>query len=448
MNNRPDPATPHDDPERIFSQLRAAPPSASLRDSLLREVAAGPASANREGSLVPVMLFSLAAVALAAVLLLNRLGADPSASHGTGPAPEDETASTWATGEWHVKKISGKKTLIDAAAEIPSNFVYTNMPLDCVPGQSAILCLQDRYTLMCIEMASGSAHEVSKVGESRKEFCTGIAYGITGAGSICSIAASPDGKTAAVGMEDGSIRLVELTGGSEIGRLKQHVDAVTHVEFSKQGDVLYSASIDGWVKVWDVAARQRTGFVGGISNLGVDCLAMSSDGRLAAAVVGSVEVNVGQFEAPVAGVDDFDSAAVIWNLETEERYTVTRDYRRDNDSAGSCVMFDARDRACFGNTNGEITVWDSSTQMEAGVYRVFDTEVRSMRLMPDGLAVVAGASELALWDPATGEVIRRHRRSASELEGDASGIAGLVVEPGGNQFAVATEDGSVYLYWK
>jgi WD40 repeat protein len=68
-----------------------------------------------------------------------------------------------------------------------------------------------------------------------------------------SVAFSPDGSILAVGMDNGSINIVELSTGKTLVSIKAYVlQDVKNLAFSPDGTLLASGSVDGLVKIWDL----------------------------------------------------------------------------------------------------------------------------------------------------------------------------------------------------
>src|SRR5262249_45752220 len=72
-------------------------------------------------------------------------------------------------------------------------------------------------------------------------------------GGVFDIDFSPDGKTLASASLDGSVRLWDVASGQAIGTPTGHTDEVFGVAFSPDGSRLASTSSDGTVRLWDVA---------------------------------------------------------------------------------------------------------------------------------------------------------------------------------------------------
>ena len=79
-----------------------------------------------------------------------------------------------------------------------------------------------------------------------------------GYASVCCVALSPDGKTAATGNFDNKIMLWNVASGASFGSL-DHADWLSAVAFSPDGKTLASAGGDKTVKLWNLGSIKAAG---------------------------------------------------------------------------------------------------------------------------------------------------------------------------------------------
>ncbi len=72
-------------------------------------------------------------------------------------------------------------------------------------------------------------------------------------GIVHSIAISPDGKLAASGGADGTVRLWNLSGGNQVRSVQADATSVYRVAFNPDGKVIASGGFDRKVKLWNVS---------------------------------------------------------------------------------------------------------------------------------------------------------------------------------------------------
>jgi WD40 repeat protein len=93
-------------------------------------------------------------------------------------------------------------------------------------------------------------------------------------------ALSPDGRVAALGAADGSLRLLDLHTGDLRVATDRHDAAVTDLRFTPDSHTLLTAGVDGSLIAWNVADARRIGtFVGHAGT--VSRVAIAPDGRTA-----------------------------------------------------------------------------------------------------------------------------------------------------------------------
>jgi WD40 repeat protein len=70
---------------------------------------------------------------------------------------------------------------------------------------------------------------------------------------VNSVAFSPDGKTLVSGSVDGTIKLWDIATGREIRTLYGHLNWVNSVAFSANGRTIASGSDDNTTRIWDIS---------------------------------------------------------------------------------------------------------------------------------------------------------------------------------------------------
>ncbi|MGD0094842.1 MAG: protein kinase, partial [Planctomycetota bacterium] len=97
---------------------------------------------------------------------------------------------------------------------------------------------------------------------------------------VSCVAFSPDGKLALSGSIDKTLKLWDLSTGSELRTFSGHTDRVNSIAFSPDGKLALSGSWDKTVKLWDVATGRELRIFSG-HNHTVYGVAFSPDGKLA-----------------------------------------------------------------------------------------------------------------------------------------------------------------------
>ncbi len=200
------------------------------------------------------------------------------------------------------------------------------------------------------------------------------------------MAFSPDGKTLAIGSDDGTVRLWDVATGQQIASRASAATPAwsSSVAFSPDGKTLASGSADGTVRLWDVATGRQIG------------------------------------------------------------RPAHRPYRRRR--ASECRWRSARTARPWpaAAADGTVRLWDAATHRQIGSPLTGHAgAINSVAFSPDGETLASGSADgtVRLWDVAT------HRQIGSPLTGHTGAVVEFVAfSPDGNTLASGSADGTVRLW--
>lgn len=286
------------------------------------------------------------------------------------------------------------------------------------------------------------------------------------AGSVESVAFSPDGRWALSGSEDHTLRLWEVATGREVRTFAGHIGGVGAVAFSPDGKWILSGGTDGTLKLWDVATgRERRSFAGRTTGTGhagaVWSVAFSPDGQ--SALSGSEDrtlrfwdVSTGverrvlsghagpvrsvafspNGELALSGSDD--GTLRIWNVAAERQL---RTLSGHVGKVGAVAFSPDGKWALSGGTDKTLRLWDVTMGLERRVMIGHVGAVKSVTFSADGKWVLSGGEDgtLRLWDVLTGREMR-------SFVGRNQAVKSVAISPDGQLALSGSEDKTLRLW--
>lgn len=230
------------------------------------------------------------------------------------------------------------------------------------------------------------------------------------------VALSPDGNLLAAGTVEGLVKVWDVASGAEVSSVKGHSKPVTDVEFSPSGDTIASASLDQTV----VLANPRTGDTLGVlegHTAGVNAIAFDPEGRRIAS--GSV-----------------DASLITWDLADLPRIAATTVLAVAWSPDGKLVA--------TGGNGPNIQLWRTDGSANLHPEAVLDghrDQVRALRFSPDGRTLASGGNDrnVILWDVTS-------RTATRKLEGHVDAVRALSFSPDGETLASGSLDKTVALW--
>jgi WD40 repeat protein len=224
--------------------------------------------------------------------------------------------------------------------------------------------------------------------------------GLRHSGYVFCVAFSPDGKTLASGGQDKVIRLWETSTGKALRQFVGHVEDVTSIAFSPKGDALVSGSRDKTIRFWDVASGKPRPQI--INHPGkVREMAFSRDGKKLASAGGA---NI-----------------YIWDPATAKEVRHWKAHK--GGACGLAFSPDGKTLASGGFANSRkgkgladsyaLALWNPATGKMVRCFEEHNATVWSVAFSPDGKMLASTGcnnnefGSTIFWDPATGKKLRQ-----------------------------------------
>jgi WD40 repeat protein len=274
------------------------------------------------------------------------------------------------------------------------------------------------------------------------------------------LAYAPDGKSLAVALDNGNIRLMDVTRQQEIQLLKGHTDRVYCVAFAPDNKTLVSASWDRTVRIWDITTGLELKALAAHEDK-VFSLALSPDGKLIASgdstgivhlweaasgrllkslkplssIVFAVAFSADGKKLATANNDnnvkiyDIASGQLLKTLPHETQVLTTAFSPDDKYLATGCM------------DNAEVILWDAKSGRRLKPFKGHRGTVWSLAFAPNGKTLATSSDDTVakLWDVASGQEL-------ATLRGHGLLVTTVAFSPDGATLATGSFDKQVKLW--
>jgi len=196
------------------------------------------------------------------------------------------------------------------------------------------------------------------------------------------MAYSPDGQYIATGGDDGKVKVWNTISGFCFVTFTQHSGGITGVEFSQNGQVILSSSLDGSVRAFDLNRYRNFRTFTGPRPCQFYCLALDNSGEIICA----------------GSLDTFEIC--MWSLQTGRLLEVLSGH----EGPVSCLSFSpAKAILVSGSWDKTVRLWDVYASTSPKDTISIGSDVTAVTHRPDGheIAVASLDGEIRFWDPDT-----------------------------------------------
>ncbi|KAK3823023.1 MAG: WD40-repeat-containing domain protein [Benniella sp.] len=235
---------------------------------------------------------------------------------------------------------------------------------------------------------------------------------------VWSCAYSPDGKTLALGLSNGGIKVYSTLSWEPSQTLSGHSNVVVSVAYSPKGDQIVSGSLDRTARLWNVDAEICTHTFSGHSG-DVEDVAFSPCGDT------------------VASAGD-DMTVRVWDAGTGDcRFILTG----HTSPVWNVVYSPKGDRIASGSGDNTVRLWDVETGMSLRTLSGYDRPIWRISYSPQGERLASGDNDgtVRVWDVETGDCCR-------VLTGHMRGILTVAYSFQGDVIASAGNDNTVRIW--
>jgi len=234
---------------------------------------------------------------------------------------------------------------------------------------------------------------------------------------VTSVAFSPDGQRIVTGSWDKTAKVWEVASGRELFTLKGN-DAIWSVAFSRDGQRIVTGSRDATAKVWDAANGHELLTLRGHSAQ-IWSVAFSPDGQRI--VTGSK-----------------DATAKVWDAASGTNLLTLKGH---NNLVFSGAFSPSGQRIVTASVDQTAKVWDAANGNELFTLKGHSGQVNSVAFSPDGQWIVTGSQDATakVWEAAKGKEL-------VTLKGHSNDIFSVAFSPDGQRILTGSWDGSAKVW--
>ena len=201
------------------------------------------------------------------------------------------------------------------------------------------------------------------------------------------LAYAPDGQTIATGGDDGKIKIWSTHTGFCFITFSEHTAPVSSISFAKHGHVLFSASLDGTVRAFDLVRYRNFRTFTSPNPVQFSCLAVDESGEVVAA----------------GSTDSFE--VFLWSVQTGKLLDVLAGH----EAPISSVAFSpsGTNQLISGSWDRTVRVWNVFGRSRAVEPFSFNSDVLAVAIRPDGkeMAISTLDGQITFFDIQQGKQI-------------------------------------------
>jgi len=234
---------------------------------------------------------------------------------------------------------------------------------------------------------------------------------------VTGLALLPDGQHAVSGSLDGSLRVWDLANGQTTKALNAHPAGIGAMAATPDGNQVVATGWDGWLHIWDLASSQEMLRIKAHAK-SIGALAITPDG-----------------ERIITGADD--RLICVWDRVTGEKLLELVGH---GDLIRSLAIAPDGRSLVSGSWDATVRIWDLESRRQKFFLTGHAGWVPAVAVSPDGAYALSGGWDRTarIWDLRTGE-------PAGVIAGFAAPLLSIAGLPGNEEIIAGTSDGSLHL---